>query len=222
MITIALDGPSGAGKSTVSDIVADKLGLLHLNTGALYRAIGLYLIQNNIDAKNEAAVVAALPGINVDLDFDEGVQRVILNKVDVTDDLYTMAVSDVSSVSSAYPKVREHIIDIQRNIAKKYSVIMEGRDITSEVLPDAEFKFYLDASSDNRAIRRINDPKNKDNLTMADFDRIKREIDERDNRDKSRAISPLIIVPDAKYINSDDLTAEEVADVIVSVVRGEK
>ena len=221
MITIALDGPSGAGKSTVCDIVADKLGILHLNTGALYRAVGLYVIKNGIDAHSENDVVQALANINIDIDYDNGVQNVILNGVDVTDELYTMKVSDISSLCSPYAMVRKYITSIQRKIAQKYSIIMEGRDITSEVLPDAKYKFYLDASSDVRARRRINDSKNKDKLTMSDFERIKAEIEERDRRDKTRTISPLIIVPDAKYINSDNISANEVAQIIIDVVKGD-
>ena len=222
MITIALDGPSGAGKSTVCDIVAERLNILHLNTGALYRAIGLYVLQNNIDAKSEKEVVNALKDINIDLNFDGGMQSVLLNGVDVSADLYSMLVSDISSTCSPYREVREYITEIQRKIATKYSVIIEGRDSTSEVLPNANYKFYLDASSDIRAKRRINDTKNKDNLTMADYDRIKAEIEERDRRDKTREISPLVIVPDAVYINTDTTTAEEVAERIVRIVRGEE
>lgn len=218
MITIALDGPSGAGKSTVCDIVADRLGILHLNTGALYRAVGLYLLRNNIDASNEDLVIKALPDIHIDVNYDDLVQRVILNGEDVSDDIYSMEVSNISSLSSPYIKVREYITQIQRNIADKYDCIMEGRDITSEVLPNAEYKFYLDASSDNRAIRRINDPKNKEHLTMEDFDRIKAEIEERDRRDKTRTNSPLVIVPDAHYINSDSINANQVAQIIIDEV----
>ena len=220
MITIALDGPSGAGKSTVCDIVAERLGILHLNTGALYRAIGLYVMQNNIEPRSKDSVENALNRIDVDLNFDKGVQRVLLNGIDVTDELYSMAVSDVTSTISPYPMVRTYITGIQRKIAGKYSVIMEGRDITSEVLPNAKYKFYIDASSDVRALRRINDNKNKDNLSLDDFDRIKAEIEERDRRDKTRDISPLVIVPDAVYINTDKTTAEEVAEQILDIVRG--
>ena len=220
MITIALDGPSGAGKSTVCDIVAENLGILHLNTGALYRTIGLYVLQNSINAKDENAVVESLKDINMDIEYDNGMQKAILNGKDVTKDIYSMEVSDISSLCSPYIKVREFVVDMQRNIAKKCSVIMEGRDITSEVLPNAKYKFYLDASSHNRAIRRINDSKNKTKLSMADYDKIKAEIEERDRRDKEREHSPLILVEDAVYINSDDITASDVAQIIIDKVKG--
>ncbi len=219
MLTIALDGPSGAGKSTVCDMVANELDILHLNTGALYRAVGLYLIENNIDPTKEEDVVNVLLKINIDIDYSDKIQKVLLNGEDVTPKLYSRQVSDTTSLCSPYLKIREYVVEIQRKVAEKYSIIMEGRDITSEVLPNAKYKFYLDASSDIRAIRRINDSKNVDKLTMEDFDTIKAEIEERDYRDKTRKISPLVLVKDAVYINSDTLTAKEVASKITSIVR---
>ena len=220
MLTIALDGPSGAGKSTVCDIVADRLNILHLNTGALYRAVGLYLLQNKIDASDEKKVVESLVDIHIDINYEDKVQHVILNGKDVTNKIYSMEVSDVCSLSSAYIPVRQYIVKIQQWVANKYDCIMEGRDITSEVLPNAKFKFYLDASADVRAIRRITDPKNQDKLTMKDYEVVKAEIEERDRRDKTRTISPLIIVKDAIYINSDNIDANQVADIIVAKVKG--
>lgn len=219
MITIALDGPSGAGKSTVCSMVAKSLDILHLNTGALYRAVGYYLIENGIDQYNKKAVIDALPNMDIDIEYIDGKQHVITNGVDVTDKLYSMQVSDVCSISSAYPEVRKYIVSLQQKVATKSSVIMEGRDITSEVLPNAKYKFYLDASSSVRALRRINDSKNSDKLTMDDYNRIKDEIEERDRRDKTRENSPLVQTVDSYYINSDNMDATEVANIVISMVK---
>ena len=219
MITIALDGPSGAGKSTVCSMVAKSLDILHLNTGALYRAVGYYLIENGIDQYNKEAVIDALPNMDIDIEYIDGKQHVITNGVDVTDKLYSMQVSDVCSISSAYPEVRKYIVSLQQKVANKSSVIMEGRDITSEVLPNAKYKFYLDASSSVRALRRINDSKNSDKLTMDDYNRIKDEIEERDRRDKTRETSPLVQTVDSYYINSDNMDATEVANIVISMVK---
>ena len=217
MITIAVDGPSGAGKSTVADIIANKLGILHFNTGAIYRAIGVYVIENGINARNEEQVNSVLDKIQVKIAFEKGEQRTILNGEDVTSKLYTMQVSDVASVTSTYKQVRDKILDIQRDGAKENSVIMEGRDITSHVLPDAEYKFYIDASPEVRADRRINDEKSDGGKLS--YEEVLKEINERDRRDKTRTLCPLVIVEDAIYINTDNLTANEVADKIISYIK---
>jgi len=217
MITIAVDGPSGAGKSTVADIIANKLGILHFNTGAIYRAIGVYVIEKGIDARNEEQVNSVLDEIQVKIAFENGEQRTILNGEDVTSKLYTMQVSDVASVTSTYKQVRDKILDIQRDGAKENSVIMEGRDITSHVLPDAEYKFYIDASPEVRADRRINDEKSDGCLLS--YEEVLKEINERDRRDKTRTLCPLVIVEDAIYINTDNLTAEQVADKMISYIK---
>ncbi len=223
MINIAIDGPSGSGKSTVSDIVANKLNILHLNTGALYRAVGLYLIEHNIDPNNERDVLSCIDQVRIELKYIDGIQRVYLEGVDVTDRLYSLKVSDVCSISSAYPKVRELITSIQRQVAETVDVVMEGRDITSVVLPNAKYKFYLDASARIRAIRRINDTKNQDHLNMDDLARVEAEIIERDRRDQTRETSPLIRTADSIYINSDNITAQEVSNIIINKVKeGEK
>ena len=217
MITIAVDGPSGAGKSTVTDFVAKKLGIMHFNTGAIYRAVGVYAIENKLDVRNEDLVNSHLDNINITVDFINGEQRTILNGEDITEKLYTMQVSDVSSITSAYKEVRSKILDIQRNVAKENSVVMEGRDITSHVLPDAKYKFYIDASPEVRAQRRINDKKSDGGLLS--YEEVLKEIIERDRRDKTRTLCPLVLVDDAVYINTDNLTAEETADKIISYIK---
>jgi len=217
MITIAVDGPSGAGKSTVTDLVANKLGILHFNAGAIYRAIGVYCIENNLNVKDEDLINSKLSDIEIRVEFKNNEQRTILNGEDITSKLYTMQVSDVSSITSAYKNVRAKILNIQRNVAKQTSVIMEGRDITSHVLPDAKYKFYIDASPEVRAQRRIDDKKSDGGLLS--YEEVLKEIIERDRRDKTRALCPLVLVDDAIYINTDDLTAEKTAEKIISYIK---
>lgn len=217
MITIAVDGPSGSGKSTVTDIVAKKLNILHLNTGALYRAIGLYALDNNLDPNDEKLIISNLDKINIKIKFVDGEQRVIMNDIDVTNRLYSLEVSNACSITSAYKLVRDKILDIQRDVAKEHSCIMEGRDITSHVLPNAKYKFYIDASPEIRAKRRMNDEKNT--TKELNYDEVLSQIIERDRRDKERTLCPLVLVDDAVYINTDNLTIDEVADKILNIVQ---
>lgn len=217
MITIAVDGPSGSGKSTVTDIVAKKLNILHLNTGALYRAIGLYALDNNLDPNDEKSIISNLDKINIKIKFVDGEQRVIMNDIDVTNRLYSLEVSNACSITSAYKFVRDKILDIQRDVAKEHSCIMEGRDITSHVLPNAKYKFYIDASPEIRAKRRMNDEKNT--TKELNYDEVLSQIIERDRRDKERTLCPLVLVDDAVYINTDNLTIDEVADKILNIVQ---
>lgn len=217
MITIAVDGPSGSGKSTVTDIVAKKLNILHLNTGALYRAIGLYALDNNLDPNDEKLIISNLDKINIKIKFVDGEQRVIMNDIDVTNRLYSLEVSNACSITSAYKFVRDKILDIQRDVAKEHSCIMEGRDITSHVLPNAKYKFYIDASPEIRAKRRMNDEKNT--TKGLNYDEVLSQIIERDRRDKERTLCPLVLVDDAVYINTDNLTIDEVVDKILNIVQ---
>lgn len=217
MITIAVDGPSGSGKSTVTDIVAKKLNILHLNTGALYRAIGLYALDNNLDPNDEKLIISNLDKINIKIKFVDGEQRVIMNDIDVTNRLYSLEVSNACSITSAYKFVRDKILDIQRDVAKEHSCIMEGRDITSHVLPNAKYKFYIDASPEIRAKRRMNDEKNT--TKELNYDEVLSQIIERDRRDKERTLCPLVLVDDAVYINTDNLTIDEVVDKILNIVQ---
>lgn len=217
MITIAVDGPSGSGKSTVTDIVAKKLNILHLNTGALYRAIGLYALDNNLDPNDEKSIISNLDKINIKIKFVDGEQRVIMNDIDVTNRLYSLEVSNACSITSAYKFVRDKILDIQRDVAKEHSCIMEGRDITSHVLPNAKYKFYIDASPEIRAKRRMNDEKNT--TKELNYDEVLSQIIERDRRDKERTLCPLVLVDDAVYINTDNLTIDEVVDKILNIVQ---
>lgn len=217
-IIIAVDGPSGAGKSSVTTKLAKKLNIIQLNTGALYRAVGLYCLQKGINPSNEKDVVKELVNMEITVKYIDGKQATFLNGVDVSNNLYTPAVTDACSLSSQFKDVRELILNIQRASSEQQSMIVEGRDIGSVVLPNADFKFYIDASPEVRAMRRINDEKNKnDNL---DYETVLRDIIERDRRDMTREISPLVKPEDAIYVNTDNMNIDQVVDYMFNIIRG--
>lgn len=221
MITIAIDGPCGSGKSSVSEALAKKLGILYLNTGAIYRAIALYMLRNKISSNDIDSITKAMENINVEIKYLNNEQHTILNGEDVSKQLYSMEVSDGSSVFAQFKEVRDKILHIQQNIAKEQSIVMEGRDITSRVLPDAKYKFYIDASPEVRAQRRINDEKiiGKPQLS---YEKVLADVIERDERDKNRSIAPLVLVKDAIYINTDDKNIEETVNEILKFIKKNK
>ena len=213
---IAIDGPVAAGKSTIARELAKELVYVYIDTGALYRAIGLYLIKNNIDYNNESKVISVLDDINVDIQFVSGVQNVLLNGVVVDKEIRTPLVSEAASVSSAYQKVREKLLGLQRNIAEANSCVMDGRDIGSKVLPNANIKFYLTASIDCRAKRRYEEYRAKG--IKIDLEEVKNEIIERDNRDMNRKNDPLVKTPDAILVDNTDFTLSETLDEILMLI----
>ncbi len=215
--SIALDGPSGAGKSTVAKLVARALNITYLDTGALYRTLGLYALDNGVDTKDAAAVKQCLRSVEVGLEYSDGVQRVLCNGVDVTGRIRTPEVSMAASNVSAVPFVREKLLDIQRDIARRSSVILDGRDIGTVVLPDAEFKYFLTASAEIRARRRYEELIAKGE--KVDYGAVLADVIERDKNDSTRKIAPLKQAYDAKEINSDELTAEEVSESIIAAVK---
>ncbi len=216
MINIAIDGPSGAGKGVVSEKLAKLLNLYHLDTGAMYRAIGLYCYDNGIDGFNEAEVSAVLDNINVQIDFVNGVQYTYLNGECVNSRIRSSIASDYSSRSSALKCVRDKVKHLQQEFAKNNNVVMEGRDITTEILPNAKYKFYLDASPEVRAKRRLNDLLEKgESIT---FDQVLKDINERDYRDSHREHGKLQMTKDAFYINSDNYSVDEVVAIIYSKI----
>ncbi len=217
MISIAIDGESGAGKSTVADILSRRLNILHLNSGALYRAVGLYVYEHNIDPKDENAVVDALKDIKITIKYVDGAQRTILNGKDVSSDLYTSEMGNYSSLVSQYPVVRDKITAIQREIANEHDIIIEGRDITSAVLPDATYKFYITGTPEVRAKRRLEDLRRIGEAVT--YEEVYQDIIERDKRDTTRSYHPLIRVEDAVYIETDELTAEQVADKMLAIIK---
>lgn len=219
MLTIAVDGYSSSGKGAVCTMLAKKLGIIHFDTGAIYRLVGLYVYQNNIDPKNEEMVENCLKDINVSLKHNDGEQITILNGVDVSNDIRTPIISDICSIISPYPKCREFVLNIQRDCAKKFDLVMEGRDITSHVLPDAKFRFFLDADVDIRAKRRFDELIKKGQDVT--FEEIKQDLIERDRRDCERELSPLILTEGTIHIDNSYMTIEEEVDLMYRTIKGE-
>lgn len=222
MITIAIDGPSGAGKSSVAKALAEKLNILHFNTGALYRAIGLFSIKYNIDYKNEKLFNKSLKNLNLKIDFKNNKQIVILDNENVNHLLYTSCIDDVCSAIAQYEKAREKVLEIQRFVSKKFSLVMEGRDITWHVLPNANYKFYITASPEIRANRRYKDAARLGNSANLNYEEVLQDIKIRDERDINRKLYPLKIIEDAIVINTDFLTAEEVVEDIIKKIKIER
>lgn len=217
MASIAIDGPAGAGKSTIAKKVAKRLGYIYVDTGALYRAIAYYLLENQVDIEDEAMLSKACNDINIQIKYENDMQQVYLNERNVTPFLRTEETGNMASKSSAKSLVRAALLDLQRDMARKYQVVMDGRDIGTNVLKDAEVKIYLTASSKERANRRYKELIEKGE--NADFDKIEADIRERDQRDMNRAIAPLKQADDAVLIDSSDMGIEEVVETILSYVK---
>ncbi len=210
--SIAIDGPAGAGKSTIAKKIAAMKSFIYVDTGAMYRAMAIYFLDNGINPENEAAINEAVGNVRIRIEYSEGVQQVILNDVNVTGRLRNEEVGVMASKTSVYPEVRIKLVDLQRELAKSSNVIMDGRDIGTCVLPGATLKIYLTASVEARAKRRYDEllEKGQD----ADYEVIAADIIERDARDMNREVSPLKQAEDAVLVDSSDMTIEEVVDCI--------
>ena len=204
---IAIDGPAGAGKSTIAKILAKELELIYVDTGALYRTIGYYVTSKGIDTADTEAVVAALDGLKVKLGYVDGVQRVFANGEDVSDLIRTPAISMAASAVSAIPAVRAYLLDTQRNIAATHSVIMDGRDIGTVILPDAKIKIFLSASPESRAKRRYDELQAKGD--PATYEEVLADMIKRDYDDSHRAIAPLKQAEDAIPVDTSGETLEQ-------------
>ena len=216
-MNIAIDGPAGAGKSTIARLAAKELDFVYVDTGAMYRAIALYLLDNNTNIDDEVALKSALEQIHINIVYEAGVQHVFLNLQDVSTEIRNERVGNMASKSSALSPVREKLLDIQRDIAAKNDVIMDGRDIGTNILPNAELKIYLTASVDVRAKRRYDELILKgENPNLED---IKKGIETRDYQDMNRDIAPLKQADDAVYIDSSDMKIAEVVDKIVKLAK---
>ena len=215
---IAIAGPAGAGKSTIAKLAAEKLSFIYVDTGAMYRAIALGLLRSHTDITNEEALAARLAEISVEISYVEGIQQVYLNGENVSGLIRTEEVSDMTSRSSAIAQVREKLTDLQRELAAKENVLMDGRDIGTTILPSAQLKIYLTASVEVRALRRYKEylEKGQKQWTLSD---VERDVAERDYRDMHREVSPLCQAEDAVYLDSSDLTIEQVVDRIVELAR---
>lgn len=215
-INVAIDGPAGAGKSTIAKMVSKRMGLIYVDTGAMYRAMALYFLRNNVDPKDSETVSKMCETIDVSIDFKDGEQVVLLNGENVNGFIRTEEVGNMASVTSQYPAVREKLMSLQRNLAMTKDVVMDGRDIGTHVLPNANPKIYLTASSKVRAKRRYDELTAKG--TDCDLDIIEKDIIDRDNRDMNREIAPLRQADDAILLDSSDMTVEEVQNKIIELI----
>jgi cytidylate kinase len=217
MINIAIDGPAGAGKSTIAKRVAKELSYIYVDTGAMYRAMALYLHRNGIDADDTQRIAAACTGADISIEYRDGEQVVLLGGENVNPYLRTQEVSAMASRSSAVPQVRTRLVELQQELAAARNVVMDGRDIGTVVLPDAQVKIYLTASVEVRARRRFLELQEKGEPAV--LEEIAAEIAERDHRDITREVSPLRQAEDAVLVDTSDMGIDEVAERILEIVR---
>ncbi len=213
MASVAIDGPAGAGKSTIAKLVAKELHAIYVDTGAMYRAIAIYFLRNHLDPEKPEEVLQACRELEVSISYEDGMQQVWLNGENVTGMLRTEEVGNMASKSSAKQPVRDKLLQLQRDMAIKQSVVMDGRDIGTNVLPNAEVKIYLTASATERARRRYEELKQKGEA--CDIKQIEVDIIKRDEQDMNRAIAPLKQAEDAYYLDSSDMTIPQVVDTIL-------
>ncbi len=212
---LAIDGPAGAGKSTIAKRLAKQLGFIYVDTGAMYRAMALYFLRNNIEASDSTRIEAACKDVDITIEYKDGEQFVILNGENVNGLIRTEEVGNMASASSVNRTVRLKLVELQQNLAKKENVVMDGRDIGTYVLPNADLKIYLTASSKERARRRWTELKDKG--VTADIEAIEQDIIDRDHRDMTREFAPLCQAEDAVYLDSSDLTIDGVVDRILEL-----
>ena len=211
---IALDGPAGAGKSTVAKAIAKKLGIVYLDTGAMYRAVALFMLEHGIAPENIPAVEKALENVELSIKYDDGVQRIYLCGQDVSDAIRENRISAAASSFSAIPAVRVFLVQMQRRLAEKNDCVLDGRDIGTFVLPNADFKFYLTADAAERAKRRAAELEARGE--PADVEKIQKEIEARDYADSHREFAPLRQAEDALLVDSTHLSAKQVTDFIIN------
>ncbi|QGT99847.1 Cytidylate kinase [Candidatus Syntrophocurvum alkaliphilum] len=214
---IAIDGPAGAGKSTIAKLVAKKLGFIYIDTGAMYRALTYIIIENKIDYQDNQQLYQLANSINIHFENHSNTQRIICNGKDVTEKIRTPQVNSLVSKIAAINEIREIMVQKQQEMASQKDVVMDGRDIGECVLPDAEFKFYITASLEERARRRLIELKNQG--YEVDFEHLKKDLLERDNLDKNRGVGALKILKDSIVINTSELTIDELLDKIISIVQ---
>ena len=215
MYNIAIDGPAGAGKSTIAKIVAKELGFIYVDTGAMYRTLALACFRDGIDTSDEAAVVAKCESVEVTLGYEDGTQKVYLNGEDVSTEIRREEIGNLTSSIAVYPGVRKILVALQKDLATKNDVVMDGRDIGTAVLPNAELKIYLTASVETRAKRRYDELVEKGQT--CDLKEIEKDIEDRDYRDMNREVSPLSQADDAVLVDSSDMTIDEVVAKIISL-----
>ncbi len=216
MINIAIDGPAGAGKSTIAKLIASEKGYIYLDTGAMYRALAVYALKNGVDPLDEKAVDKLVVGVDMDIKYIDGIQHIIVCGEDVTSKIRENHVSKAASDISAHPSVRIKLVELQREFAKTHDVVLDGRDIGTFVLPDTPYKFYLTASAEVRAERRVKDLAERGQTV--DFKTVLEEIKQRDYNDSHRQFAPLRQADDAVFIDSSEMSIDEVKDFILSKI----
>ena len=214
---VAIDGPAGAGKSTIAKLVAKEKGYIYVDTGAMYRGLAIHFLNRGIDPEDRDAVAEACRDAVVTIGYEDGVQQIYLNGENVTSMLRTEETGNMASKTSAIPEVREKLLELQRSLAREKDVIMDGRDIGTNILPDADVKIYLTASVETRARRRYDELREKGE--DCSLEEISRDIKERDERDMTREIAPLKKADDAVLVDSSDMTIQQVVDEICSDCR---
>ncbi len=217
---VAIDGPAGTGKGTITSLISKEMGLVNIDTGATYRCVALYTIKNNINLEEKEKIIESLPNIHIDMENEEGTQKVYLNNEDVTSQIRSKEVSKIVSQISSIKEVRFAMVEVQRNLAKGKDVIMEGRDITTYVFPNANIKIYLDADEEERAKRRYKEMQEK-GIEMT-YEEVLNNIQIRDKNDKEKEIGALKIAPDAIYIDTTNLTIEEVKQKVEEIIKGKE
>ncbi len=217
MTKIAIDGPAGAGKSSISKKVAKALGYIYIDTGAMYRTVGLKAVSCGIDTKDSEGVASILPTLNIDIRHEGVEQHIFLDGENVSDQIRTPEISMAASNVSAIPAVRVALVDLQRKLAENHDVVMDGRDIGSFVLPDAEVKIFLTASVDARAERRYKELLEKGETV--DFEAVREDMILRDKQDSTRAVSPLVVADGATVIDTSKLNFEESVNAVIEHIR---
>ena len=213
---VAMDGPAGTGKGTITSLISKEMGLVNIDTGATYRCVALYAIKNNIKLEEKEKIIESLPNIHIDMKNEQDVQKVYLNNEDVTSEIRSKEVTKIVSQVSSIVEVRLAMVEVQRNLAKGKDVIMEGRDITTYVFPNADVKIYLDADEEERAKRRYKELQEK-GIEMT-YEEVLKNIQARDKNDKEKEIGALKIAEDAIYIDTTNLTIEEVKEKVKEII----
>lgn len=214
---VAIDGPAGAGKSTIAKLVAKEKGYIYVDTGAMYRGLAVHFLKKGIQPQETDKIAEACGDAEVSIGYEDGAQQIYLNGENITSMLREEAVGNMASMSSAVPAVRAKLLDLQRNLAKEKDVVMDGRDIGTYVLPDADVKVYLTASVECRANRRYKELTEKG--VECDYNEIAKDIEERDARDMNREIAPLKQAEDAVLVDSSDMIIQEVVDAICALCK---
>lgn len=218
MISVAIDGPASAGKSTVAKGAAQKLGFLHVDTGALYRTTALHLNRSRISPKDhEEKILQTLKNLDIELQFQNGAQKTLLSQEDVSASIRTPLISELGSSFSALPIIRAHLLELQRSVAENHNIIMDGRDIGTVILPNADVKIFLTASAEKRAKRRLTEFLEKG--INAAFEEVLRDISARDLRDTTRPIAPLVAAKDAIVLDTTDLTLVESIAAAIEIIK---